>query len=167
LAHAARWFAFLGERNRDARPRRRWSSDRFFKDHARHDRTEQTDRGARCRIEVRAHGGLGLGLAIVEFLVRQQSGTVKAESEGAGKGATFTVEFPLVSHEVVSHVRPVSVFPSETTKTLDRLELIGDLKLKNRRILIVEDDLDNQELLKQCLNGTARKLAPSARLHQP
>ena len=100
---------------------------------------------------VRAHGGLGLGLAIVEFLVRQQSGTVKAESEGAGKGATFTVEFPLVSHEVVSHVRPVSVFPSETTKTLDDSELIGDLKLKNRRILIVEDDLDTQELLKTVL----------------
>jgi signal transduction histidine kinase len=65
---------------------------------------------------VRAHGGLGLGLAIVEFLVRQQSGTVKAESEGAGKGATFTVEFPLVSHEVVSHVHQPASFGQKRPK---------------------------------------------------
>ena len=43
---------------------------------------------------IRAHGGLGLGLAIVEYLVRQQAGTVTAESAGIGKGATFTIEFP-------------------------------------------------------------------------
>jgi signal transduction histidine kinase len=43
----------------------------------------------------RQHGGLGLGLAIVKQLVTLQQGTVKAESEGEGKGATFTVTFPL------------------------------------------------------------------------
>lgn len=37
---------------------------------------------------MRAHGGLGLGLAIVDYLVRQQAGFVCAESEGLGKGAT-------------------------------------------------------------------------------
>ena len=96
---------------------------------------------------VRAHGGLGLGLAIVEYLVRQQSGTVKAESEGPGKGATFTVEFPSVSADVVGDIRTVDVFASETMRVLDDSELIGDLKLRNRRILVVEDDLDTLELL--------------------
>ncbi|SKB13567.1 Integral membrane sensor hybrid histidine kinase [Planktothrix sp. PCC 11201] len=43
----------------------------------------------------RQHGGLGLGLAIVKQLVTLQQGTVKAESEGEGKGATFTINFPL------------------------------------------------------------------------
>src|SRR5678816_1284507 len=51
---------------------------------------------------IRAHGGLGLGLAIVDYLVRQHGGAVYVQSEGAGKGATFTVEFPLASSEVVS-----------------------------------------------------------------
>src|ERR1051326_5916524 len=51
---------------------------------------------------VRAHGGLGLGLAIVDYLVRQQSGVVYAESEGVGKGATFRVEFPLMSAELIA-----------------------------------------------------------------
>ena len=39
----------------------------------------------------RAHGGLGLGLAIVRYLVELHRGTVCAESAGEGAGATFTV----------------------------------------------------------------------------
>ena len=100
---------------------------------------------------VRAHGGLGLGLAIVDYLVRQQAGTVMAESEGAGKGATFTLEFPLMSSEVMSaDIGSVNVYPMEA-KVPHELELPVDLKLKDRRILIVEDDVDTQELLKTVL----------------
>jgi signal transduction histidine kinase len=40
--------------------------------------------------------GLGLGLAIVRFLVEQHGGTVRADSPGAGCGATFTVALPLL-----------------------------------------------------------------------
>src|SRR5581483_6147402 len=42
----------------------------------------------------RRHGGLGLGLAIVKQLVTAHGGTVRAESEGEGKGATFVLEIP-------------------------------------------------------------------------
>jgi PAS domain S-box-containing protein len=42
----------------------------------------------------RAHGGIGLGLAIVRHLVELHGGSIRAESEGEGRGATFTVELP-------------------------------------------------------------------------
>lgn len=45
--------------------------------------------------DARAHNGLGLGLAIVRHLVELQGGRVWAESDGAGRGATFTFSLPL------------------------------------------------------------------------
>jgi PAS domain S-box-containing protein len=101
---------------------------------------------------VRAHGGLGLGLAIVDYLVRQQAGTVAAESEGAGKGATFTVEFPLTSLEAINgNLAAVELFTDRTCGSLDNAESSTDQKLKQMRILVVEDDSDTQELLKSVL----------------
>jgi PAS domain S-box-containing protein len=47
----------------------------------------------------RAHSGLGLGLAIVRHLAELHGGSSTAESDGAGKGATFTVELPLAASE--------------------------------------------------------------------
>jgi PAS domain S-box-containing protein len=101
---------------------------------------------------VRTHGGLGLGLAIVEYLVRQQGGTVVAESEGIGKGATFTVEFPLAASEVIgADVGAGELITEDGNAVLQQAETAADVKLRNRRILIVEDDADTQDLLKTVL----------------
>lgn len=43
----------------------------------------------------RQFGGLGLGLAITKSVMEAHGGSVKAESEGQGKGARFTLEIPL------------------------------------------------------------------------
>lgn len=42
----------------------------------------------------RAHGGSGIGLAIVRALVQAHGGTVSAHSDGLGKGSRFDVELP-------------------------------------------------------------------------
>jgi PAS domain S-box-containing protein len=43
----------------------------------------------------RAHGGLGLGLTIVEHLAEAHGGAVRADSAGPGRGATFTITIPI------------------------------------------------------------------------
>src|SRR5450432_3476236 len=52
----------------------------------------------------RSHTGLGLGLAIVRYLVEAHQGLVRAESGGVGRGATFHVTLPLL--EVLSTSSP-------------------------------------------------------------
>src|SRR5690242_11525075 len=44
---------------------------------------------------VRVHGGLGVGLAIVRYIVELHGGTVTVESLGKGAGSTFTVIIPV------------------------------------------------------------------------
>jgi PAS domain S-box-containing protein len=43
----------------------------------------------------RKHGGLGIGLAIVHHIIELHGGTIRAESLGKGKGATFVVDLPV------------------------------------------------------------------------
>jgi signal transduction histidine kinase len=45
----------------------------------------------------RNYMGLGLGLSIVHYVVQQHGGRVRAESDGIGKGARFTVSVPIAS----------------------------------------------------------------------
>ena len=42
----------------------------------------------------RAHGGSGIGLTIARAVVRAHEGTITADSDGPGTGATFTVTLP-------------------------------------------------------------------------
>ncbi|HEX7294629.1 MAG TPA: PAS domain S-box protein, partial [Pyrinomonadaceae bacterium] len=63
----------------------------------------------------RRQGGLGIGLALVKQLVELHGGEVKAESEGLGKGAKFTVSLPL-------RKLPVSTVPTTAVEPDDVLK---------------------------------------------
>jgi signal transduction histidine kinase len=52
------------------------------------------DRFAQAGKQGNKHTGLGLGLTIVRYFVELHGGSVTAQSEGHGKGATFTITLP-------------------------------------------------------------------------
>jgi PAS domain S-box-containing protein len=93
------------------------------------DRFRQADSGA-----TRSHGGLGLGLSIVRHLTELHGGSVRALSEGAGKGATFIVDLP-----ATVGVRDASV----ESKQLPNLA--------KRQILVVDDEMPTLDLLSAVL----------------
>lgn len=108
----------------------------------------------------RQHGGMGLGLAIVRHLVELHGGSVDARSPGEGQGSTFTVLLPITPVYQVDlngeRVHPAARDLLPTTECADRLDGL--------RVLIVDDESDTRELLKQGLEfcGAIVTLAASA-----
>ena len=111
---------------------------------------------------VRAHGGLGLGLAIVDYLVRQQAGSVYAHSDGIGKGSTFGVEFPLITEVAVPELRSVELFTNSAKAILESTDPSVDARLQGLRILVVEDDPDTQDLLTTVLSQYGAEISAVA-----
>jgi PAS domain S-box-containing protein len=84
----------------------------------------------------RSRGGLGLGLALVKGLVELHGGTVRAESEGPGRGSAFAVELPSAAEP-----EPLAGAASEgSSKSARRL-----------KVLIVEDNRDSADSLRMAL----------------
>lgn len=96
----------------------------------------------------RNYGGLGLGLAIVRHLVELHGGNVSADSAGKGKGAIFSVSFPLIA---------------ERTETL-RFNLSGETvrhdlhALNGLRVLLVDDEADARVLIGTVIAGTGAEV---------
>ena len=81
----------------------------------------------------RAFGGLGLGLAIVRYLVELHGGTVRAQSAGLGQGATFVVEMPI---RAVAQEAPAPEEADATQRPLDGVS-----------VLVCDDEDDARDLV--------------------
>ncbi len=111
------------------------------------DRFSQADSGS-----TRAHGGLGLGLAIVRHLVELHAGKVEAISNGEGQGATFSVRLPIRNSKAALAGDP-------------RGHIVArPLQLEGVSILVVDDELDSREVLAELLRqyGAQTRTAASA-----
>jgi PAS domain S-box-containing protein len=91
----------------------------------------------------RTHGGLGLGLALVRHLVEAHGGTVRAESAGVGRGATFTIVLPLRAPVGPKHAAG---------------EVTPPAVLADARVLVVDDDADTRDFLAYALRTFGLKV---------
>jgi len=101
----------------------------------------------------RPHGGLGLGLAIVRHLVELHGGSVSADSQGRGLGATFTVSFPLLTTELKAGTPDIQELEIEPQTTPD-----GMTDLAGLTVMIVDDEFDARELLTAMLERHGAKV---------
>ncbi len=95
------------------------------------DRFRQAD-GSRTR----THGGLGLGLAIVHHLVDLHGGSVKAASDGVGRGTELTVTIPLVADATIGALRGSDRPATGPLSTLAGIHVV-----------VVDDEQDARDLV--------------------
>lgn len=117
----------------------------------------------------RAHGGMGIGLALVKDLVELHGGHVRAESPGEMQGATFTVDLPLAG-ATATRIRPMvpperrsrrhrrrqSSIPPPPSMAQDERALAGV------RVLLVDDDKDICEVLQFVLESRGAVVSVAA-----
>ena len=111
----------------------------------------------------RSHSGLGLGLAIVRQLVELHGGTVKAHSDGPGRGATFKLQLPVLSLNRVPGSKS-ALSDSTLTKAgvTDGLSIECPPRLDGVRVLVVDDDSDTRQMLKAVLSECQAEVITAA-----
>ncbi|HEV7485089.1 MAG TPA: PAS domain S-box protein [Thermoanaerobaculia bacterium] len=98
--------------------------------------------------QTRVHGGLGLGLSIVRYIAEAHGGTVSAESEGRGKGSTFTVTLPVRS--IAAATGPVRNALGDTFMHRDRL--------RGLEIVLVDDEQESRKMVSAVLRAAGANL---------
>jgi PAS domain S-box-containing protein len=96
----------------------------------------------------RQPGGLGIGLALVRNLVRLHGGTVRATSEGVGRGSEFIIELPILD------TRPVRAASRDHERNLR-----DSVEVTPRRILVVDDNEEAGRLLAEVLRTFGHEVA--------
>jgi len=89
-------------------------------------------------------GGLGVGLSLCRQLVELHRGSIAAQSSGPGRGATFTLRFPVVEAPV-----PIAA-PAPAKRRLTGTR---------RRILLVDDNLDTVRSMARLLTLRGHEVA--------
>ena len=120
--------------------------DRIF------DRFYQVDSTSDSNLE-----GTGIGLSLVKELVILQGGNIKVLSV-EGKGTTFEIKIPVVENDlvlsssIISKEKEQGSTVTETERDQKAPAQYG-LEIENLEILIVEDNVEMREYIRQCLKN--------------
>jgi len=104
-----------------------------------------------------SQSGLGLGLGIVRHIVHLHGGSVRAESDGPGQGATFIVTLPIFEPAALPAAGPVPKPPPPPSIAQ---------RLRTARVLVVEDDADARELVRMTLEEAGASVEAVASAHE-
>jgi PAS domain S-box-containing protein len=104
----------------------------------------------------RKYGGLGLGLAIVRHIVELHGGEVKADSQGEGCGAAFTIQLPLATAGQTTQEPSLSVAST--------MELPPEIaaRLTGLRVLAIDDEEADREMLRAMLHSYGVQVTTAA-----
>ncbi|HXM77157.1 MAG TPA: ATP-binding protein, partial [Thermoanaerobaculia bacterium] len=102
----------------------------------------------------RAHGGLGIGLAIARHLVELHGGTISAQSPGENAGSFFTVLLPRVALGIHT---PEALPREEEPAVPGARASVGNIE--GVSVLLVEDEPDGRELLVEALRTAGGRVA--------
>jgi CheY-like chemotaxis protein len=118
------------------------------------ERFRQSDSG-----ETQKTSGLGLGLSIVKNLVEMHGGSIRAMSEGPGRGSTFLVNLPLSviqqSNEDREQVHPRAAIAANPTD-------VRGISLHGIKALVVDDEADSRELVRRVLMAAGAEVVGAA-----
>jgi CheY-like chemotaxis protein len=95
----------------------------------------------------RRFGGLGLGLAISAAIARAHGGDIRAESRGLNRGATFTIDLPLVATGAPGFADSPEGPSANAPLGVSRI-----------RILLVEDHKDTRATLQRYLQAARNEV---------
>lgn len=87
-----------------------------------------------------------MGLSIAKHLTELHGGTLTAASPGIDKGATFTVNLPLVPIHVSEEIEAAE----SRNQAIDQAAAVGDLN--SIRVLVLDDEPDSLEIVRVILD---------------
>lgn len=105
----------------------------------------------------RSRRGLGLGLAIVQYLVKLHGGSVSAESPGEGRGTTITVRLPIRTDMTKGDNSKWVHSPAYEERSFGNPPAVH-----NWHLLLVDDELDVRTLLTIALEGYGIQVTAAA-----
>lgn len=95
----------------------------------------------------RKFGGTGLGLALSKKLARALGGDLELIETTPGKGSTFQITIDPGTRDQISSENSKANYSSTSTNPIKK-----EIRLDQMKILLVDDSLDNQLLIKRILN---------------
>jgi PAS domain S-box-containing protein len=109
----------------------------------------------------RSHEGIGLGLSIVRSLVELHGGRIRAASDGAGRGATFTVELPVLDSA------PRAAEPPERRSRTAAPPTGGESPvLRGVRVLVIDDQDSTRDLVTAIFRGAQAEVGSARSVRQ-